>query len=256
MRSRFTCALLVAVACAAAADNPFIGKWKLDPSKSSFTGTTFKFEDAGAGKVRVSFGSESYTFTTDGKEHPTLYGRTMSAKQLDAKTWERTTRLKGKVVETTTDKLSDDGNTLTDQEKGTRPDGSTYDETDTYERVGSGSGFFGTWKTTKVDLNAGQVMSFAPNGDNGVSWDIPAQRAKCALKFDGKEHPATGPQIPKGLTLAATKKGDRSFDFVERIQGKEMFKGTITVSDDGKTLTSKGSAAGVNEPTTEVYEKQ
>jgi len=253
---KFTCALLLAAACAVAAENPFIGKWKLDPSKSQFTGTTFKWEDAGNGKVRWSSGNESMTFTTDGKEHPGLYGRMVTVKQIDPKTWERTTRLKGKVVATATDKLSDDGKTLTEEEKGTHPDGSSYHETDTFERVGDGSGFFGTWKTTKVDTDSSQVMSFAPNGEDGVNWDIPSQHAKCALKFDGKDHPASGPRVPKGLTLAATKTGDRSFDFVEKIGGKEVYKGNMSVSDDGKTLTSKGSAAGVNEPTTEVYDKQ
>jgi hypothetical protein len=180
----------------------------------------------------------------------------VSVKQVDPKTWERTTRLKGQVVGTATDKLSDDGKTLTEEEKGTRPDGSAFHETDTFERVGDGSGFLGTWKTTKVDIDATQTMSFSANGDDGVNWDLPAQHAKCALKFDGKEHTATGPRVPKGLTLAATRSGDRSFDFVERIGGKEVYKGKMTVSDDGKTLTSTGSNAGVDEPTTEVYEKQ
>jgi len=254
---RTTCFMLLAVAAVAMAeDNPWVGTWKLDPSKSNFTGPTFKLEDAGGGKVRYTFGNDSYWFSTDGKEHPGLYGRMITVKQVDPNTRERTVRYKGKVLETVTSKVSDDGKTLTEDVKGTRPDGSTFSETDVYERVGDGSGFLGTWKTTKVQESSPGEIRFAANGSDGLMFDVPAYKAKCALMFDGKDHAATGPTVPKGLTLAATKKGDRSFDLVEKIQGKETYKGTYTVSDDGKTLTNTGSEAGTPEETTAVYVKQ
>jgi hypothetical protein len=46
------------------------------------------------------------------------------------------------------------------------------------------------------------------------------------------------------------------FAIEEKMKGKVVWKGTNTVSADGKTLTQVGSPAGVSEPTTDVYQKQ
>jgi hypothetical protein len=75
------------------------------------------------------------------------------------------------------------------------------------------------------------------------------------LKTDGTDAPATGPTVPDGMTLSLTKTGPRSFTLVEKIKGKPIFKVTENVSADGKTLTETGSAVGVNEPITAVYDK-
>src|SRR5579884_1938508 len=144
------CVLVSAAGLLAAGDNPWVGTWKQDQSKSQLAGTTFKYEDLGGGKYRWSGGSESYWFTTDGKEHPGVTGRMVSVKPIDSNTWERTVRLNGKTLYTATQKLSDDGKTLTIETKGTMPDGKAFDDTTILERVGDGSGFMGTWKTTEV----------------------------------------------------------------------------------------------------------
>jgi hypothetical protein len=248
--------LLLSAAMIAAPDNPFVGTWKLDVSKSDFTGETIKFESAGSNTVRYSSGGQSYTFTTDGKQCPELYGRIVSVKQVDANTWERTTMFKSKVLSQTTFALSQDGQTLTETAKGTRPDGSSFEETTVYDRVGEGSGMLGTWKTKDVKENSSNVLEFADNGADGLAFNLPQLKAKCLLKFDGKDYPATGPTVPAGLTLAVTKTGDRSFELTEKIKGKPIFKGTYTVSDDGKTITETGGPVAVNEPTKAVYNRQ
>ena len=42
---------------------------------------------------------------------------------------------------------------------------------------------------------------------------------------------------------------------VQKMNGKPIYKATETVSADGKTLEEVGSAIGVNETTTSIYEK-
>jgi hypothetical protein len=93
------------------------------------------------------------------------------------------------------------------------------------------------------------------NGDGSLTWTLPDMKATVTLKTDGTEAMASGPTVPDGLTLSLTKSGPRSFTLVEKIKGKPVFKGTETVSEDGTTLTETGSAVGVNEPTTAVYDK-
>lgn len=256
MRITGICVLAISAAGLLAADeSPFIGKWKLDPSKSDFTGTTFKYEDAGGGKTRLSFGNDSYTFTTDGKEHPGLYGQMVSCKQIDPNTREMTFRLKGKLLSTDTIRLSDDEKTMTETYKGTRPDGSSFEETDVSERQGEGSGFMGTWRTKDVK-GAEELTEIQPNGEDGLTLILPQMKAKCAAKLDGREYPATGPEMPPGLTLTLTKTGDRSLELVEKVKGKPEWKGSWAVSDDGLMLTVTGASAGTTEQTKSVYNKQ
>jgi len=240
----------------AAADNPFIGTWKLDTAKSDFAGETMKLEPTGSNMVRYSSGGESYDFRTDGKQYPGLFGRTVSVKKVDPNTWERTTTFKGKVLSRTTLQLSPDGNSLTETAKGTRPDGSSFQETEAYQRVGEGSGMMGTWKSKGVQESSSEVLEFAPNGTDGIALNIPQIKGKCPLKFDGKDYPAVGPTVPAGLTLAMTKSNDNTLEMTEKIKGKPIFKATYTVSDHGKTLTSTGSPVAVKEPTTAVYDRQ
>lgn len=247
---------LLTTTLVAAADNPFIGTWKLDPSKSNFSGETIKFEPAGSNMIRFSSGGQSYKFTTDGKQYPGLFGRTVSVKRMDPNDWQRTTMFKGKVLSQGELKLSADGNTLTETVSGTRPDGSSFKETEIYDRVGKGSGMTGTWKSKSVQESSPQILEFVNNGSDGITFNLPQVKAKCALKFDGKDYPATGPTVPPGLTLAATKTNDHKFDMTEKVKDKPIFKATYTVSDNGTTLTSTGSPAEVNEPTTAVYDRQ
>src|SRR4051794_36393692 len=126
-----------------AADNPFVGKWKLDPSKSEFAGPTMKIERVGE-KYQFSAGGDTYTFQADGKERPALYGRVVSWREVDPNTWERTTKFKGNVLAQSTLAISSDGKTLTETAKGTRPDGQAFESTTVYDRVGEGSGPVGT----------------------------------------------------------------------------------------------------------------
>jgi hypothetical protein len=152
--------------------------------------------------------------------------------------------------------LSSDGKTLTQTAKGTNPDGSSFESTTVFERVGEGTGMLGTWKSKEEKESSPVVLEFADNGSNGLMFNLPQIKGKCPVKFDGSDYPATGPTVPAGLTLAVTKTGDKSFEMTEKIKGKPIFKATYAISEDGKTLTENGSAVAVNEPTKAVYDRQ
>ena len=62
--------------------------------------------------------------------------------------------------------------------------------------------------------------------------------------------------MPPGLTLAVQQKGQGSFEMTSKLNGKEMYKGTFTVSGDGQTLTAIGAATATNEKTKAVYDRQ
>ena len=66
--------------------------------------------------------------------------------QIDLGTWRATNKLKGKVLDTHTRKLSPVGKTLTEKIQGTKPNGATIDETIVFDRVSGGLGLAGKWK--------------------------------------------------------------------------------------------------------------
>jgi hypothetical protein len=249
-------AMLVAAGTAFAADNPWVGKWKLDPSQSKLTGDTIHFASGAGGEM--SFTSEGHTskFKLDGQPYKTWSGAEGAWKKVDDNTFQTNWTRDGKDLVTDTWTISSDGKTLKVETKGTRPDGSNLDDTANYTRVGGKSGLIGSWKSTKADINEDRTFEMAADGDSGMKWTIPEMKADVSLKMDGKDYPAEGPTVPKGLTLAATPVSSTSFKMMEKMNGMPVWHGTYTLSDGGKKMTVVGSPAKTNEPTTEVYLKQ
>ncbi len=116
----------------AQASNPFIGTWVMDRAQSTFSGAApdkrvMRFEQVAAGikhsteTVNLSGFIEDiyrlqYTFKVDGKEYPAdqqMPVSTVSFKQIDANTVERTGKYRGDLLETVTYKVSPDGKVLT-----------------------------------------------------------------------------------------------------------------------------------------------
>jgi hypothetical protein len=250
-------AVIAALSCAALtamAENPFVGTWKIDYSQSKITGGTVTFTPEAAGKVRLTEGGQSYSFKADGSDATNPFGETVQWKQMDDHNWKSFTK-EGSEVVTDTWTLGSEGKTLDVATTGTRPNGDAINESESFTRVTPGKGFYGKWKSTKVSNNSPTTRQFDANGNNGIIWNIPEIKASVTLKFDGKDVAPIGPTVPDGLTVAVTKIGPRSIEMTEKMKGKVVFKGRLTVSADGKTLTQVGGAPGVNEPEKLVYQK-
>jgi hypothetical protein len=245
---------ICACALALAADPPYAGKWKMNPAKSNFGEATLTYEAVAGGATKLTMDGQSYTFTTDGKEVATPWGTTSSIKAVDAKTWSATEKTNGKVTMTGTMKLSDDGKTLAMSGKRTKADGSTSDESMTLTRVSGGPGLAGKWKMKNMNSSAPETLEITPKGADAVRIAIGGDGGVCDAKMDGKDYPAKGTMWPSGWSCVVTKAGS-GLGVTWKREGKDMYKSTWTASADGKTLTEKGSPAGVNEPFTVVYDR-
>jgi len=76
-------------------------------------------------------------------------------------------------------------------------------------------------------------------------------------KLDGKDYPIQG--VDSVLTNAYTQTDERTYDVVVKVDGTKAATARITISPDGKTLTSVTStrtAEGQALKTTSVYDKQ
>jgi len=114
---------LVAATTLAAADLPYAGKWKMNPAKSDFGGTTIAYTNLPSGEWEATMDGQTYKFKMDSKDYPDPFGSMAAWKSIDANTWQMTSKLNGKVLTTDTLKLSADGNSLTVTSKGTKPNG-------------------------------------------------------------------------------------------------------------------------------------
>jgi len=137
-------------AVAQSAKDPLVGTWVLDRGKSDFVPDNatlqkrimiFKVVENGLNCViktentRGEVVESSYTAKYDGKDAPIDVSilDTVSLKRVEANTYERTGKIKGKAVETATMKVSPDGKKLTVTTSGS-VEGTDYSSTQVFDR--------------------------------------------------------------------------------------------------------------------------
>jgi hypothetical protein len=222
-----------------AADLPYVGKWKTNLAKSDFGQITF--ENLPGDEWRTTTFGITYKFKMDSKDYPDGGGGTAAWKAVDGKTWELVAKANGKVTETDTFKLSDDGKTLTDNAKQMKADGGSIESAIVYQRASGGPSLAGKWKTKKASGDSGMLEMTASGADGLIYKDLDTG-LNCDAKLDGKDYPCAGPMLPPGWTVAYKTAG-RSLDLTVKKDGKPYFKATFTVAADGKSMTETGAAA-------------
>jgi hypothetical protein len=259
MRIRLATLLVVVLAAGgslAAAESPFAGTWKFNPTKSKLTGDTMKFAKTASGAILWSSSGVSYTFKVDGKEYKGPFGEAIVWKQIDDHTWQTTSTQKGVLLSTDTTMISPDGKIMTVVSKGTKPGGEKFEDTVVYERIAGDTGLMGGWRDKEVKVGSPWTLVFTASGKDGLRFKSVDYKWTCDAQFDGKDNPVTGPTVGEGITVALTQAGARSFKAVMKKSGKPLVRETYTLSKDGRTLTVVGSAVAVNEPYTEVFDRQ
>jgi hypothetical protein len=104
-------ALALTLASSVYADNPFIGKWKIDEAKSHLTGATDSIAASGPNTWSFQDGAFPWKVRADGTDQPTAFGTT-AMKVVNATTWEFTYKSNGKTTGTETWVLSADGQSM------------------------------------------------------------------------------------------------------------------------------------------------
>jgi len=165
------------VSCALwAADNPFIGDWKLNPSRSKLT-DVMKVESLGANKYTFNFGSGPETIVLDGTDQPGVFGSSLSV-AMEGDTWKVIRKRNGRMQVSAIWSLSENGSTLTDHFTGFNANGSTYSLNYVYQRKGGGSGFAGEWVSTSETVNSVVLLQVRPYEGDGLSFILPASMTR------------------------------------------------------------------------------
>ena len=71
---------------------------------------------------------------------------------------------------------------------------------------------------------APSVLEIASSGPDGVVFKIVDMDLTCNGKFDGKDHPCSGPTLGPGWTASFAKAGPRTLDMNVKNNGKAFFR--------------------------------
>jgi hypothetical protein len=239
-----------------AANDPFAGKWRLNPSKSKLT-DQMKIEAAGANRYAIDFGGgTAENIVADGTDQPGRSGTTLSITVAGPETWKVVRKRDGRTLLTAIWKLSQDGSTLTDNFTGNQPNGSTLRLDYVYKRTAGISGFPGTWESTSEKVNSAFEIQIQPYEEDGLSFINPAQGTTQNIKFDGKDYPNRGPNVASGSVSSARRVNDRALEMTDKIESKIRDTRQIELSPDLKMLTVTVHPVGQSKPNVLVFDRE
>jgi hypothetical protein len=247
----------MAVGIAWAAENPFIGEWKLNPSMTRMP-DEMKIESKGGNTYFFNFAGTPETIVTDGADQPGIVGTTLSVKAEAPNTWIVERKKNGRLLLRGTWKLSKDGATLTDFYREFEPDGSTLSMDYVYQRSGAGSGFAADWKSIRETMNSPYVLQVKAYESDGLSFitSNPFEHETRNVKLDGKDYPNQGPSADPGSSSSIQRVDEHNLEMTDKVGGKVMDTREIGLSPDGKTLTIAVHAPGRSQPDVLVFDRE
>ena len=234
------------------ANDPFVGKWRLDVSRSVLVDRVV-VEAAGPNRYTFRFeGSPAETVVADGTDQPGFTGTTLAVKAEDSRTLKVVRKQAGRVVVSAAWKVSEDGRILHDTFTEVQPDGSSSTTNFVYRRMSGASGFVGAWESTTPPVGLKFELEIQPYGREGFSFV--RQGSAKNVPFDGQDHAVAG--AAQGLTASGRRRGERAMEVTDKIAGKGLDTQAFKLSRDGKTLTMDVHRAGQTTPDLIVFERE
>jgi len=242
------------VTCALqAADNPFVGDWKLNASRSQLT-DEMKVASVGGNKYTFDFGGGAETIVVDGTDQSSGFGSTLSVTVEGPDSWKVVRKKEGRMLLSAIWKLSSDSNTLEDDftffPSNVPPTTIDY----IYKRTAGGTGFAGTWLSKEATMASGYSVQVRPYEGDGLSFKYSSNGTIQNVKFDGGDYAMVAPI--EGYTTSARRVNERTLEITYKVKGKVGDTQTMELSSDLKTLTMTRHMVGQSEPYIEVFERQ
>jgi hypothetical protein len=241
------------------AQTPFDGTWKTNMAQSKLSQKPNVFS-VNNGMYDCESCVPKINVKADGQDQP-VTGQTYDtiAVVVDANTIHLTGKKADKTEFEATRTASQDGKMLTVSNTNYPADGSQPFKVEVkWTRVSKGpagsNATSGSWRIENVNADAaGITVTWKGVGDGlsmstptGVSWEA---------KFDGKEYPRKG-TYATNETVSLKSLGERSIEVINKRDGKVYRVDKITVSPDGKKMTSVFDNKQTGSVSTFVDEKQ
>lgn len=244
-------ACLVASA-AWAANDPMVGEWKLNPSRSRIA-DVMKVSHIDANKYAFDLGAGNEIVVTDGSDQAGYSGTTLAVSVEAPDRWKVVRKQNGRILVTGIWTLSKDGSTLQDHLTAFAANGSPSTVLDyVYTRKASGAGFAGTWVSTTETGNSDMVLQVRAYGSDGLSFIVPSEESTMNARLDGREYPnAAGTSASSSRRLSV-----RALEIIYKSKSKIVNTRQITISPDLKTLTMTVRTTGKDDADVFVFERQ
>ena len=240
-----------------AADNPFVGKWKLNSSKSRLP-DEMKVKKVSANKYAFAFEGGGYgeTIVADGTDQPGVFGTTFSVTVEGPNSWKVVRKTDGKILITANWKLSQDGNTLDDDFTFIQPNGSKFNVYYVYKRTAGGPGFDGTWESTSEKVNSVFELQIQPYESDGLAFIIPSEGIVKNLNFDGKDYAYERPNVKAKLVSSIRRVDALTLEVTDKVNGKLADTQEVKLSPDHKMLTMTVRSVGQSRPEIRVFDRE
>lgn len=253
------CAVLLFLPFTVFGQSPFDGTWKTDmaASKLSHKPYVFAIKD---GMYDCESCAPKISVKADGQDQP-VTGQpydTLAVKVTDPNTMQTAGKKAGKPTFEQTRTLSQDGRTLTVSTTSYPADGSQPFKTEAkFTRVSKGpagsDAISGSWRVENVNEDTAGLTTTWKESGNSLSMSTPTGESWEA-QVDGKESPVKG--IYANETVSLKKSGDRSVEVTYKRDGKVYIVQKITVSTDGKKMTTVSDNKWTGRVSTFIDEKQ
>lgn len=253
MHSALSAALgFLAVPTLWTANDPFVGKWKLDVPRSTIV-DQMRVKVVGSNIYRFNFeGGPAETVRADGTEQPGTPGTTLSVKAPDARTLMVVRKQDGRKIVSATWKLSRDGNRLRDAFTSLQADGSSTTVHYLYRRRSGKSGFAGVWESTTKPIGLQLELEIEPDESGGLAFVTPGSRK--SVLFDGRDHRL--PDAEVGLTVSGRRLGRLAMDYIEKKNGRAVRARHFSLSGHRRTLTETLRTTGQHTPAILVFSRE
>ena len=243
---------------ASAAENPFVGEWKLSRSKSKLT-DQMKVGQLDTNKYAFDFAGDGNgeTIVIDGTDQPGNSGTSLAVTSEGPNAWKVVRKKDGRKLLSAEWTLSNDGQTLTDSYTDIPSSGSPTTVKYVYSRHGTGSGFAGTWITTNMAVNFDLTLQLRPYEGDGLSILDSTSKLTRNMRLDGKDYPNAGENASFVPTSSLRRLDEHTLELTDkRSNGRVFDTQEMKLSPDLKTLTVTQRITGRAAPSVLVFERQ
>jgi len=213
-----------------------------------------KVTNAGENKYTFDFGSNPETIVLDGTDQPGQFGTTLAVSTEGPKSWRVIRKIGGRTAINAIWELSADGSTLTDHFGAVQTDGSIKRTDYLYKRTAGSAGFAGTWENTTGPTAF--ELQIEPYESDGLSIINVSQKTTKSLKFNGKDYPVQGGNLPSGYVSSGHRVNAHTLELADKIGGKPLNTQQAEISDDQKTLTMTVKPQGQGRARIYVFERE
>jgi hypothetical protein len=241
------------------AQSPFDGTWKTNFAESKLSQKPYEYL-VNNGMYNCKSCAPKIDVKADGQDQ-SVSGQTydtIAVQVIDANTIHLTAKKGGKTEFETTRVASQDGKTLTVTNTNYPADGSqAYKAEVKLTRVSKGpdgsNATSGSWRIQNINEDASGLISTWKGVGDGLSYSTPTG-ISWEGKLDGKEYPVKGTYANETVSLKTL--GDHSIEATHRRDGKIVSVEKITVSSDGKKMTTVADNKLTGRVSTYIDDKQ